>query len=76
MRITLVWRFVIVVSNNNFSSAFYHSNIKVLDFANNNISEIQPGYFKPAEMSLTHLYLGHNKLTVSGKYPTELQNPS
>lgn len=33
--------------------------------SHNNISEIQPGYFKPAEISLTHLYLSNNNLLVS-----------
>lgn len=43
----------------------YHSNIKLLDLSHNNISIIYPGYFRPAESSLTHLYLGYNALMVS-----------
>lgn len=39
------------------------SNIKVLDFSHNTISEIAKNYFKPVEYSLTHLYLSHNQLT-------------
>lgn len=40
----------------------YHSNIKILDLSHNNISIIHPGYFRPAEISLTHLHLGYNSL--------------
>jgi len=42
----------------------YHSNIKILDLSHNNISIIHPGYFRPAEISLTHLHLGYNSLMV------------
>lgn len=42
----------------------YHSNIKILDLSHNNISIIYPGYFRPAENSLTHLHLGYNSLMV------------
>ncbi|XP_076287788.1 leucine rich repeat containing G protein-coupled receptor chaoptin isoform X3 [Lasioglossum baleicum] len=38
------------------------SNIKVIDFSYNNISDIMKYYFKPVEYSLTHLYLSHNQL--------------
>lgn len=46
----------------------YHSNIKILDLSHNNISIIYPGYFRPAEISLTHLHLGYNSLMVRSKY--------
>lgn len=39
------------------------SNIKILDFSYNNISEIMRYYFKPVESSLTHLYLSHNEIS-------------
>ena len=42
----------------------YHSNIKILDLSHNNISIIHPGYFRPAESSLTHLHLAYNALMV------------
>lgn len=42
----------------------YHSNIKFLDLSHNNITRISPGFFKPAEISLIHLYLGHNAIRV------------
>lgn len=45
----------------------YHSNIKILDLSHNNISLIHPGYFRPAESSLTHLHLGYNSLMVITK---------
>lgn len=40
----------------------YHSNIKILDLSHNNISRISTGFFKPAELSVTQLYLGHNSI--------------
>ncbi|XP_055716156.1 chaoptin [Phlebotomus papatasi] len=40
----------------------YHSNIKVLDLSGNNITDINGGYFRPVEISLTHLYLNKNNL--------------
>lgn len=46
----------------------YHSNIKVLDLSHNVITGISAGFFRPAEISLTHLYLAHNQLTVSKLY--------
>lgn len=45
--------------------SIYHSNIKVLDLSHNNVSRIDGGFFKPAELSLTQLYLAHNAITVS-----------
>ncbi|KAJ6640078.1 Chaoptin, partial [Pseudolycoriella hygida] len=42
--------------------SIYHSYIKVLDLSHNNVTKIYPGFFKPAEISLTHLYLGFNSL--------------
>ncbi|XP_011212502.1 chaoptin isoform X1 [Bactrocera dorsalis] len=42
--------------------SMHHSNIKLLDLSHNNISLIHPGYFRPAEISLTHLYMGYNSL--------------
>ncbi|CAD6994601.1 chaoptin isoform X1 [Ceratitis capitata] len=42
--------------------SMHHSNIKLLDLSHNNISIIHPGYFRPAEISLTHLYMGYNSL--------------
>lgn len=33
----------------------------------NNISKIQSGYFRPAEISLTHLYLGNNLIKNTSK---------
>lgn len=38
----------------------FHSNIKMLDFSYNNISQISKHYFDPVEISLTHLYFSHN----------------
>lgn len=46
------------------AGSMYHSNIKILDLSHNNISIIYPGYFRPAESSLTHLHLGYNALMV------------
>ncbi|XP_030758115.1 chaoptin [Sitophilus oryzae] len=40
----------------------FHSNVKVLDMSYNNISLIAKQFFRPAEISLTHLYLSHNKI--------------
>lgn len=40
----------------------FHSNIKVLDLSYNNISHISRSFFRPAELSLTHLHLSHNIL--------------
>ncbi|CAH0558981.1 unnamed protein product [Brassicogethes aeneus] len=39
-----------------------HSNIRVLDLSFNNISMISKQFFRPIEISITHLYMGHNKL--------------
>ncbi|XP_050498519.1 chaoptin isoform X1 [Diabrotica virgifera virgifera] len=39
-----------------------HSNIKLLDLSYNNISAISKQFFRPVELSLTHLYLSHNNL--------------
>lgn len=44
--------------------SLFHSNIKQLDLSHNNITNILGGFFRPAEISLTHLYLGNNYLTV------------
>lgn len=52
-------------SNSCHAGSIYHSNVKVLDLSHNNISKIYPGFFKPAEISLTNLYLGYNSLMVS-----------
>ncbi|XP_017122826.1 chaoptin [Drosophila elegans] len=49
-------------SGRNEHGTMYHSNIKILDLSHNNISIIHPGYFRPAEISLTHLHLGYNSL--------------
>ncbi|GLV45240.1 chaoptin [Carabus blaptoides fortunei] len=38
----------------------FHSNIKVLDLAYNNITHISRSFFRPAELSLTHLHLSNN----------------
>ncbi|XP_058788857.1 chaoptin isoform X2 [Phymastichus coffea] len=46
----------------NNMSGMMQSNIKVLDFSWNNITEIMRYYFKPVEYSLTHLYLSHNDI--------------
>uniref|UniRef100_A0A182PNT2 LRRCT domain-containing protein n=1 Tax=Anopheles epiroticus TaxID=199890 RepID=A0A182PNT2_9DIPT len=40
-----------------------HSNIRSLDFSNNNISRIMPNYFRPAELSLMKLVLRQNHLS-------------
>ncbi|XP_055678152.1 chaoptin-like [Lutzomyia longipalpis] len=40
----------------------FHSNIKILDLSGNNISDINGGFFRPVEISLTHLYLSKNNL--------------
>ncbi|XP_057660248.1 chaoptin isoform X3 [Diorhabda carinulata] len=39
-----------------------HSNIKILDLSHNNISSISKQFFRPVELSLTHLYLSHNNM--------------
>ncbi|CAG9859084.1 unnamed protein product [Phyllotreta striolata] len=39
-----------------------HSNIKILDLSFNNISSISKQFFKPVELSMTHLYLSHNNI--------------
>lgn len=39
-----------------------HSNIKILDLSHNNISIISKQFFKPVELSITHIYLGFNDL--------------
>ncbi|XP_014217165.1 chaoptin-like isoform X2 [Copidosoma floridanum] len=49
--------------NSYFQGGMMQSNIKVLDFSYNNITEIMRFYFKPVEYSLTHLYLSHNDLS-------------
>ncbi|XP_037026425.1 chaoptin isoform X1 [Bradysia coprophila] len=49
-------------SNSCHAGSISHSNVKVLDLSHNNISKIYPGFFRPAEISLTHLNLGHNSL--------------
>ncbi|XP_003424382.1 chaoptin isoform X2 [Nasonia vitripennis] len=49
-------------SSTNNMGGMMQSNIKVLDFSFNNITEIMRYYFKPVEYSLTHLYLSHNEL--------------
>lgn len=50
--------------NKEHGGSAYHSNIKILDMSHNNISKVQAGYFRPAEISLTHLYLGNNFIKV------------
>lgn len=52
-------------NNSCHAGSIYHSNVKVLDLSHNNISKIYPGFFRPAEISLTNLYLGYNSLMVS-----------
>lgn len=47
------------------TGSVYHSNIKVLDLSHNVITSITANFFRPAEISLTHLYLAHNQLTVN-----------
>lgn len=42
----------------------YSSSIKVLDLSHNQIGGISANFFRPAEISLTQLYLAHNQLTV------------
>lgn len=44
--------------------SYDYSNIKDLDFSHNNISRINPGFFKPTELSLTTLNLAFNTLMV------------
>ncbi|XP_077286802.1 leucine rich repeat containing G protein-coupled receptor chaoptin [Arctopsyche grandis] len=39
-----------------------HFNIKSLDLSHNNISYISRSYFRSAEISITHMFLSHNKL--------------
>nr|XP_023026888.1 chaoptin [Leptinotarsa decemlineata] len=39
-----------------------HSNIKILDLSHNNISSISKQFFRPVDLSLTHLYLSHNHI--------------
>jgi len=56
-----------ILNSSFFSGGMYHSNIKILDLSHNNISIIYPGYFRPAEISLTHLHLGYNSLMVGNQ---------
>lgn len=44
-----------------------HSNVKVLDLSYNNITIISKQFFKPAFISLTHLYLNFNNLMNASK---------
>lgn len=53
-----------LVLNFCMAGSVYHSNIKILDLSHNNVSHIGSGFFKPAELSLTQLYLGYNAITV------------
>lgn len=46
------------------AGAVYHSDIKALDLSHNNVSHIAGGFFKPAELSLRQLFLGHNAIQV------------
>ncbi|CAH1974718.1 unnamed protein product [Acanthoscelides obtectus] len=39
-----------------------HSNIRILDLSHNNITLISKQFFRPIELSLTHLYLSHNSI--------------
>jgi Leucine-rich repeat (LRR) protein len=39
------------------------SNVKVLDLSYNNVTRIGRNYLRPAERSLTHLHLSHNRLS-------------
>lgn len=39
-----------------------HANIKILDLSHNNITAISRMFFRPVEISLTHLYLSHNSI--------------
>lgn len=48
--------------NQYYLSPVIHSNIKILDVSYNNITHISRGYFRPVELSLTHLYLSNNKI--------------
>ncbi|XP_045480876.1 chaoptin [Harmonia axyridis] len=45
-----------------FGAMGAHTNVKVLDLSFNNISSISRAFFKPAELSLTHLYISSNKI--------------
>lgn len=56
-----------LVLNFCMAGSVYHSNIKILDLSHNNVSHINGGFFQPAELSLTQLYLGYNALVVSGR---------
>lgn len=58
------WWWIAINLCHQTGSAAYHSNIKVLDLSHNVIAGISAGFFRPAEISLTHLYLAHNQLTV------------
>lgn len=40
----------------------YHANIKNLDISYNKIGVIHKQYFRPVEISLTHLHLSHNTI--------------
>ncbi|XP_059621285.1 chaoptin [Phlebotomus argentipes] len=42
--------------------SLFHSNIKILDLSSNNITDINGGYFRPVEISLTHLYMSKNNM--------------
>lgn len=61
----LLYKFLVLGYNSCRVGTMYHSNIKILDLSHNNISRISPGFFRPAEISLTHLHLGHNAIIVS-----------
>lgn len=39
------------------------SNVRVLDLSYNNITRVVRNYLRPAERSLTHLHLSHNRLS-------------
>lgn len=57
------------------AGSVYHSNIKVLDLSHNNVSHITGGFFKPAELSLTQLYLSHNAIMVGPQPGCARQRP-
>lgn len=55
--------FFLFVVNAYYLAPVAHSNIKILDLSYNNISFISRSFFRPAEISMTHLHLSHNQIT-------------
>lgn len=50
------------ISARDHGGSFYHCNVKWLDLSYNNISNIYGGFFRPTEMSLSHLIMNNNAM--------------